>query len=336
MKKKRNIIEEILAIKSRAKFEAGHDYASRFRELDAIVNELKTTPEHTKKELMKYIPIATVACFESFFSATVKELIDHGKPFSDRIGKFNQATNTRIDFEVLNEIQGKTLTIGDVAAHMLSFNNIDDLNANISSLIDADMLSELKRFDKRSIFEDKVTTSREFLKHSDQVIKSVKRTYELRHIFCHEYSRSARIDEVEILSNYAHCRLFLDQVNNFIFDLLYPDAPETQTDMNMDAADDFATFDSVLTQLIADIKTRAAAKGDIHNFDQKIFDKAIKSWKMYRKHAAECTASPVIGGPMHSFLYFSAMADKTREKIESLNNEFAFILSLQEFDYENI
>ena len=335
MKKKRNVIEEILAIKSRAKFEARYDYASRFGELDTIVNALKATPEHARKELLKYIPIATVACFEAFFSATVKELIDYGKPFADRIGKFNQAANTRIDFEILNEIQGKTLTIGDFAAHMLSFNNLDDLNANISTLIDTDMLSELKRFEKHSIFEEKMNTSREFLKHSDEVIKSVKRTFELRHIFCHEYSRSARVEEAEILSNYANCRLFLDQVNNFIWELLYPGAPETQADMNMEAAADFAKLDKALTQLIIDIKTKSEEKGDMHNFDPKIFDKAIRSWKKYRKDSAECAASPVIGGLMYSSLYSSAMADKTREKIESLTSEFAYTLSEEDLDFEN-
>jgi uncharacterized protein YecT (DUF1311 family) len=332
MKKKRNVIEEILAIKSRAKFEASYDYSFRFGELDAIVYELKTTPEHARKELLKYIPIATVACFEAFFSAIVKELIDHGMPFSGRIGKFNQAVNTRIDFDVLNEIQGKTLTIGDFAAHMLSFNNLDDLNSNISTLIDADMLSALKQFDKPSIFEVKMNTSRAFMKHSDEVIRSVKRTYELRHIFCHEYSRSASVEEAEILSNYAHCRLFLDQVSNFIWELLYPDAPETQAEMNMEAAADFAELDKALTQLIKDIKTKAEEKGDMHNFDPKVFDKAIRSWKKYRKDSAECTASPVVGGSMYSSLYSSAMAGKTREKIESLTNEFAYTLSEEDSD----
>jgi len=100
--------------------------------------------------------------------------------------------------------------------------------------------------------------------------------------------------------------------------------------MNMQSAEEFAELDKALAQLITEIKSKAEEKGNILDFDLKIFDKAIRSWKKYRKDSAECAASPVMGGSMYSGLYSSAMASKTREKIESLKNEYAYTLNQED------
>src|SRR5690606_8779661 len=104
------------------------------------------------KELLKYIPIATVACFEAFFRSVYKELIDFGKPFSDNVVKFNQSQNVKFDFEIVNAIQTKTVTVGEFISHILQCNNFEDINKNLSLLCGIDFADHIKKFKRESIF----------------------------------------------------------------------------------------------------------------------------------------------------------------------------------------
>lgn len=105
-------------------------------------------------ELLKYIPIATVACYEAFFRSTVKEIVDFGKPYSNHVANYNQSKNVKLDFEVISAIQTKTLTVGDFVSHILPYNNLSDVVSNISVLIDRDFMEELKTFTSPGLLDD--------------------------------------------------------------------------------------------------------------------------------------------------------------------------------------
>lgn len=116
---KRNLINEITEIRSRSEFNSRLDYSSRLNDIEYAFNESLNYNGDFDKELVKYIPIATVACFEAFFRSAYKELIDFGKPFSDNAIKFNQSKNVKFDFEIINAIQTKTVTVGEFISHIL-------------------------------------------------------------------------------------------------------------------------------------------------------------------------------------------------------------------------
>ena len=42
-------------------------------------------------------------------------------------------------------------------------------------------------------------TSKEFIENSNQIISDIKRTFELRHIFCHEFATNLNVDQDEIV-----------------------------------------------------------------------------------------------------------------------------------------
>src|SRR5690606_16325028 len=150
---KRNLINEITAIKSRSEFNSRHDFSTRLNDIEYAFNESLNYNGDFDKELVKYIPIATVACFEAFFRSVYKELIDFGKPFSDNAIKFNQSKNVKFDFDIINAIQTKTVTVGEFISHILPCNNFDDINANLSTLADIDFADQIKKFQRESIFD---------------------------------------------------------------------------------------------------------------------------------------------------------------------------------------
>jgi uncharacterized protein YecT (DUF1311 family) len=318
---KRNLINEITAIKSRSEFNSRHDFSSRLNDIEYAFQENLDYNGNFNKELLKYIPIATVACFEAFFRSVYKELIDFGKPFSDNVVKFNQAQNVKFDFDIVNAIQTKKVTVGEFISHILPCNNFDDINKNLSILCNLDFVDEIKKFKRDSIFEQVHDHSKQFIENGDQIIADIKRTFELRHIFCHEFATNLRIDRDEILRCFNNAKFFLNQTNDFIWDLIYPDSPETQADMNNHASEQFAQADKELTELIATIK-EASKEHSYMELNADLFEETITEWKKYRDKKAELNASVVEGGSMYPTIFASSLTTTTKEKIESLKNEY--------------
>ena len=324
--KKRDIIEEIKSIKSRAEYNSRHDHSSRLSDIEYALKEFSEYNGDFNHELLKYIPISTVACFEAFFSSAIKEIVDFGKPFSENVAKYNQSKNIKLDFEVVSAIQSKTLTVGEFVAHILPYNNLEDISSNISTLIDKDFLTELKAFNKKSIFEHVNIVTENFQNRTAEILASVKQTYEFRHIFCHEFATNIQVSQKTILKNSENCKIFLEHSNSFIWHLLYPNSPETQIEMNVQAHEEFEACDKELSDLIAKVKILVSKEYTIETFDENLFDQAIAQWKEYRRLHAEYRASPVKDGSAYSLLYSSDLTMITKEKISNIEDEFEILL----------
>lgn len=136
------------------------------------------------------------ACFEAFFKSAVRDLVDFGTPFSDNVKKFNQNQNIKLDFDMLGAIQAKSFSIGELIAHILPYNNLLDINFNLTTLLGCDFLLEVKKFKKKSQFEAENTFRSDFVNRAGEIVQSIERTYKIRHIFCHESPTSFRVDYV--------------------------------------------------------------------------------------------------------------------------------------------
>lgn len=319
---KRDYIEEIKLIRSRAEFNSRYDYSSRLNDIEEILSDFINYSGAFSNELLKYIPIATIACFEAFFRSTIKEVIDFGQPFSDNVAKYNQAKNVRLDFEIVAAIQSKTLTVGDFVSHLLPYNNYEDISSNLSILLNVDFTEKLKNYGGDNEEENKA-----FQQIFPQIINSIKRTYELRHIFCHEFATNFNVDKAEILENYKNCKVFLKRVNDLIWDILYPDSPQTQVEMNLLAQTKFDMKERELHSLISHIKTIIRGEEfEVEKFNEEQFDDCLAKWKMYRDLHAEYKSASFKGGSMHSLIYFSDLEFVTENKINNLKEEFEFVL----------
>jgi len=322
---KRNLIHEITAVKARAEFNSRHVINIRLNDIEYAFSKSFKNNGDCDKELLKYFPIATVACFEAFFRSIIKELIDFGKPYSENAIKFNQSKNVKFDFDIINAIQVKTVTVGEFVSHILPCNNFDDINSNLTILTGNDFAKSIKLFKKESIFEFINDTSKSFIDNSDQIIADIKRTFELRHIFCHEFATNVKIDKDEILRCFQNSKIFLNQTNNYIWDLIHPNEPETQADMNIQASENYKEIDKELIDLISTIK-EVTKENSYTTLDVFRFDTTIKEWGKYREVKAEVDASYFEGGTISPLIYANSLITTTKEKIESLKNEYAIDL----------
>ncbi|MDB5124275.1 MAG: hypothetical protein JWP94_2404 [Mucilaginibacter sp.] len=311
---KRDILVEIQTLKNRSNDYSVYLYNARLETLHNNYNSI--VKNELDKEFLKYIPIAIVACFESFFQSVISNLIDFGNPYINNVVKFNQSKDVKFDFDIVNAIQSKTLTIGEFISHVLPCNNLNDINSNISVIINKDFLNELAKFKAKSVHKDVVKNSEDFIKDPDSIYKSIKRIFELRHIFCHEFAYNFHIENKEILECLQASELFLNQTNRFIEELLYPNSPETQTEINIYSYEKFLEKEKELDDLVKLIKE--ANTGNFYSFDNELFDKMIEKWKDYRENKALVDAYINRGGSIYSYRISSSNLYMTNLKIESL------------------
>jgi hypothetical protein len=318
---KRNFVSEIEEIKSRAENNSRFVFISNLYEIGEAINAHIDYSRPSYKELLKYIPISTIACLEAFFRSIIKDLIDSGKPYCENVTEFNQSKNVKFDFDIVNAIQRKQVTIGEFISHILPLNSYEDINSCISTIIKDDFTNLLKTYKEGGFFNLDKETSNDFNNKADAIIRDIKRTFELRHIFCHEFATNIVVDKIEILRLYENAKIFIRQTDNVIWSLTNPYFPKTQAEMNNQASKTFKNVEIELANLISKIKE--ASKDDLSiPVNKRLFNKTIVAWKKYRKVKAEVDASYFDYGSMYTLMYDNSLTTTTREKIESLKNEY--------------
>lgn len=314
----RDAIKEIMDLKSRNEFADSHQVYLRLYSLQELLKS-NAGNDHISEEVFKYIPIALVACMEGLFRSLYAEIIDYGEPYSNNVEKFNNS-NKKFDYSIVNAIQSKKLTIGEFISHTLSCNNISDIDNNISILLGIKFLHELNNFETKSIFDQQKLINNSFKSNANEILKSVVTVFELRHIFCHEFGTKVEVNEDFIQELFSNTKIFLENTTDFIQSKLYPDAPETQIDMNIHAHNEFDKIDIKLEGYISKLINKDFT--DMLDFDKDLFKESILKWKEYRESEAKYKSSVVEGGSMQPMIYSMNMHTTTLRKIKELEEEY--------------
>ena len=324
--KKRDYINEIVSIKSRSRLYGREEWSGRTFLIDMALKDYSDNQNQNNSEFLRYIPIATVACFESFLRTIIAELIEEGKPYIEKVSKFNHTTNVKFDFNIINAIKDEKISVGEFIAHFLSCNNLKDFNSHISTLLDVDLLDEIKDFQAKGLYEKATSYSRDFRNNFTKILQSVNKTFELRHIFCHEFATNVEIDYKEIIVIYEDCKLYLNQVNEYIYNLIDPDAPETQAGLNDKAKKKFNESEAELNALIIKLKSLEKPFWQHNEIDSE-FDKLHQKWVEYREAKANFSAMQVTKATVQPLITFLTLKEMTDIRIKELKKEIDEIAS---------
>lgn len=230
MPKTRELIDQIIEIRERRQCDhAMSELFSRLSTLESAFEQRDTTSE----ELLKYFPVALVSCMEGYFRLAIKQLIDEGQLFLDNVSTL--VSNIKFDFDVVKALSEKQVTVGEFISHHISLNNLAQIQTHVSKVINQDFLFKLStvysRWEHEVLGKEKVP----ILQDPDRVYKSVSRTFELRHIICHELASGFMFDLAEIEECFLGTVLFLKATDELLNEILHPGAPLTQTEMNITA-----------------------------------------------------------------------------------------------------
>lgn len=175
------------------------------------IHHLTTLLTPSQSEAWKYVAIGAVTCLENTFRWAIQHLVDFGTPFSVNATKL---TDHKFDIREILAIQGKSHTAGELIAHLVSINNLNDIVALMSALFGEDFLCLLKS-SRILPFQDTPTI---YLEKPEVAIPAVEEIFRLRHIFCHEIAESDVIDTADITTKFHSAHDFIEASIDLVLD----------------------------------------------------------------------------------------------------------------------
>jgi hypothetical protein len=171
-------------------------------------------------ELMRYIPIALVACIEGYFRKLYADLIDYGSPYKENASKI-PVPDTKFSIETIISLEVNPISIGDFVAHLLKANNLEDINKNISILIGDDFLGRLKAMRNRAINQQQSLFPINEEEQMGYMIQRIEHMFKLRNMFCHEIDPLLPEEDIQRILSYPETIIDFLWISEFLInDLL--------------------------------------------------------------------------------------------------------------------
>lgn len=307
MTRTRKLIDEILEIRQRRK--TGHTLSELFIRVSALEASFEKRTE-IESELLKYFPVALVACLEGFFRLAIKEIIDTGTPFLENAVKL--LSNIKFDYEVIKALHGKQITIGEFVSHQLPISSLSHIQTHLSAVLSKDFLGSLRGVSDRVAHEIHGKPETPILTDPDSTYANVARTFELRHIICHELATNFEISRDEIEVCFYSTTLFLKAAEEFISETLYPGAPLTQTDMNIATGNEL----NALLEKIEEMEKEILSL--LEKDRREDFTLASAAWRAYMGKWATFGANAYKGGTIWPTIYAGSAATLAKDRIAQL------------------
>lgn len=174
-----------------------------------LIKGIKTT-EPLRKELLKYGPIGYVACIEGYFRLVLRDLIDSGEPYRERTIEFE---DIKFGIATVVSITSQKITLGEYISHLVTLNNLADINRCMSIILDCDFLGELKRLDI-SYRGDGIPLTIEKLHPG--AFGEFEELFRLRNIYAHELATSEPVKPRKIERCISAAAIFISATNDFL------------------------------------------------------------------------------------------------------------------------
>ncbi len=127
---KRNIVNEIVLKRDRSTVSDYFGYSNKLENINKVF-DIKTEDE----EILKYIPVASIATLEMFTRMLIKEIVDNGEPFLSNAIKSMREQQFSFDIEYLIDLNGKRVSIGEIFSHQVKLNKFSDLASIFEKLL---------------------------------------------------------------------------------------------------------------------------------------------------------------------------------------------------------
>lgn len=307
MSRSRDLIEAIADVRQRRRFNSAMaELPSRLFVLEHAFKD----HDQTDVELTRYFPVALIACIEGFFRLAIRELVDAGEPYLSNAERL--AASLKLDFTVIKAVHGKAVTIGELVGHIVSLSRLDHVESSMSALLGTSFLASVRTVSDRWGHEVRNEPLTSILVDPDKTFSDVAKTFELRHIICHELATAHEIEYQEVARCFESCVSFLRAADELISNTLHPNAPLTQSAMNIAAGESLAEGRHDLDVAVAELRSRLSRN------DLIVFDASQTAWERYCAAWADFDAMQVQGGSMWSGFRAGSEEALVRRRIEEL------------------
>jgi uncharacterized protein YecT (DUF1311 family) len=308
MGSKRDLVAEIEEVRARRM--PGSPLTIPFR-MHLIASAFQRAPT-LDTEFLRYVPIGVVACIEGFSRSAIAEFIDAGPPFSDNARSLTQVRELRVDLDMLGAVQGRRVSIGELIAHLLPLNSLEQIDVILSALAGKDFLKALTTIVSRWDTEVGGKPAEPIIQNPEAALKHVSEMFRLRHIYAHEIVGIDGPERSEMSDALEASVSFLKAAAEFVARLLCPDAPLTQSDMNQRAAEDVRATDASIENVLNEILSLVdPGRGELLRESQS-------GWIGFRRLQARFEASAFEGGSMSPQIFSLAVGRLSRERLAYL------------------
>lgn len=253
-------------------------------------------------QLIEYVPVKIVACFEQLFRDEYQEILENPK-VKKNLKNIDLFKDTKFNFDIIGAFEENTISLSDYLSLLIPCSKLGDIDNAISKLLGINFLTELEKKDDGKV-----------------ILESISEIFRLRHIYCHEVPMKKTIDVDSARKLISHAIEFIDNSDDIIRNALYSDQISGIEEIEI-AQKEYEKANKELEELIDVLKVKQD-KGPFHYNDISYINK----WKEYREERALCDSS--INNkegylPLH---YYRNMERTTKSLIKELKEDYKYEL----------
>ena len=253
-------------------------------------------------QLLEYVPVKIVACFEQLFRDEYQEILVNPK-VRKNLKSIDLFKDTKYDFDVIEAFEENDISLSDYLSLLIPCSKLADIDNAISKLLGINFLSEFRKKD-----------------NGKAILESVSEIFRLRHIYCHEVPLKKNNDIDSARKLISHAIEFIDNSDDIIRNTLYSDQIDSIKEIEI-AQEEYEKADKELDDLIETLKLKQD-KGRFHYNDFSYIDK----WKEYRKERAFCDSSINNKESYLPLWYYRNLERTTRSLIKELKEDYKYEL----------
>lgn len=264
-------------------------------------------PEGATHVIRELVPIRVAACIEGCLKAATAELINRGDPYLGNARKLFQ--QVKIDFDVLRVILDDRVALGEIVAYSLGWHDMAEINARMTDILGFDFFGRLRTTEDRWAIEINQGPKKPIIDSLDKVLADIDDCLRVRHVLCHESRTLQSVPDEDAKRFLKSGRMFTVATAWLVSETLHPNAPLTQTDMNIQAGQRATAFDEELNREISLLHEK------LDDDDKTLLIKSQNAWCAYRSAFSELEGNAAKGGSLRPTLYAQTMAAVTRNRI---------------------
>lgn len=279
---RRDLVSEIEEIRSRGDV-SGWD--NGITKLLFLVDQTRNLEQ--EREEHGYFLVASVSAIETYFRWEIQRLVDSGD--ARYISRLRLDDSTlKISHDLLVAVHGKRVSIGELIARSVRLHSLDAINKTMGQLLGADLLELVKDARSPELRREQKENAPRIIDSIGETLERVKRTFELRHIICHEAHLDMVFQVDEVRSLCSACYGFVLASHYGIEFHRNPDAPLTLAEAYEAASQRVKVLDNEINgveqQIISKMHSEMAAG----------FNAIQEAWRIYVRREAEFNSSPSV------------------------------------------
>ncbi|WP_321922246.1 hypothetical protein [Burkholderia sp. BCC1998] len=210
-------------------------------------------------EIHRHVVVALIAALQTYFRGTIVAITDSGDDYRERAAE--RITEKISMKDALTWFSGKSVTFGELVAHVASCNSATDVMSWLGSLLNCNfrdaLASSVSEYDQRNGKVDPPL----IVSDVEKLLSELSETFRLRHILAHEAATSLQIDADACRTMWNAVQTLLRGTNAVLWATVYKKLPLTQAEMTKHAYADVLEARKELAEILRHARNLACRDG---------------------------------------------------------------------------